>query len=76
MVRLMAVVPHEEYCDALYQLEEVEQLATIEKLADMLGLKTKQYNADQIRCSCPNHGGEHKLSRSFDPVAFAAKLVH
>jgi hypothetical protein len=41
----------------------------------MLGLKTKRYNADQIRCSCPIHGGEHKLSRSFDPVAFAAKLA-
>jgi hypothetical protein len=55
--------------------EEVEQLATIEELADMPGLKTKRYNANQIRCSCPIHGGEHKLSRSFDPVAFAAKLA-
>ena len=52
----------------------IEQLATIEELADMLGLKTKRYNANQVR-SCPIHGGEHKLRRSFDPVAFAAKLA-
>lgn len=38
--------------------EEVEKLATIEELAEMLGLKTKRYNANQIRCSCPIHGGE------------------
>lgn len=37
---------------------DVEQLATIEELADMLGLKTKRYNAAQIRCSCPIHGGD------------------
>ena len=24
----------------------------------MLGLKTKRYNASQIRCACPVHGGE------------------
>lgn len=36
----------------------VEELATIEELADMLGLKTKRHGAAQIRCSCPVHGGE------------------
>jgi hypothetical protein len=40
--------------------EEVEQLATIDELADMLGLKTKAYNAAQIRCACPVHGGDEK----------------
>jgi hypothetical protein len=38
--------------------EDVERLATIEELAEMLGLKTKKYNASQIRCACPVHGGE------------------
>lgn len=56
----------------LISFEEVEQLATIEKLADMPWTENQ---AIQIRCSCPNHGGEHKPSRSFDPVAFAAKLA-
>jgi hypothetical protein len=40
--------------------EEVEQLATIDELAEMLGLKTKAYNAAQIRCACPVHGGDEK----------------
>jgi hypothetical protein len=40
--------------------EEVEQLATIDELAEMLGLKTKPYNAAQIRCACPVHGGDEK----------------
>jgi hypothetical protein len=37
----------------LISFEEVEQLATIEELADMLGLKNKRYNGNQIRCSVP-----------------------
>jgi hypothetical protein len=37
---------------------DVEQLATIEGMAEMLGLKTKRYNASQIRSACPVHGGE------------------
>jgi hypothetical protein len=38
--------------------EEVEQLATIEQLADVLGLNTRRYGASgQVRCSCPQHGG-------------------
>src|SRR5882672_12764492 len=40
--------------------DEVEQLATIDELAEMLGLKTKPYNAAQIRCACPVHGGDEK----------------
>jgi hypothetical protein len=38
--------------------EDVEQLADIEELANMLGLKTKKYNASQVRCACPIHGGD------------------
>ena len=38
--------------------EEVEALATIEQLAEMLGLATHKYGANQIRCSCPVHGGD------------------
>jgi len=39
--------------------EDVEQLATIEQLADMLGLKTKP-SGNQLRCTCPIHGGDDR----------------
>lgn len=39
--------------------EDVEQLATIEELADMLGLQTNRHgNSGQVRCACPIHGGD------------------
>ena len=60
MIELEAVVPHKENCDALINFEEVKQLATIDELAGMLGLKTKPYNAAQIRCACLVHGGDEK----------------
>jgi hypothetical protein len=50
MVRLTAVVPHEENRDALYQ-PRGSRAARDNLKADMLGLKT--FNANQIRCSCP-----------------------
>ncbi len=43
----------------------VEQLATIEQLADMLGLNPKKERT-QLRCSCPIHGGERSLAISPD----------
>lgn len=38
---------------------EVESLASIEQLVDMLGLKVKHQGA-QLRCSCPVHGGDER----------------
>jgi hypothetical protein len=58
MVELVAAVPQKETAMAFIDFEKVEQLATIEELADMLGLKTKRYNPSQIRCACPVHSGE------------------
>jgi hypothetical protein len=37
----------------------VEQLATIEQLADMLGLKVKR-SGRQLRCACPVHAGDER----------------
>jgi hypothetical protein len=39
--------------------DEVAELASIEQLADMLGLKT-QSSGRQLRCSCPVHGGDDR----------------
>lgn len=44
---------------------DVEQLASIEQLADMLGLKCKREKT-QLRCSCPIHGGDRSLAISPD----------
>ena len=39
--------------------EQVEELATIEQLAQMLGLDTHRYGSTgQLRCPCPVHGGD------------------
>ncbi|WP_316164996.1 MULTISPECIES: hypothetical protein [unclassified Bradyrhizobium] len=38
--------------------DEVEQLASIEQLAEMLGLQTHRYSSRQVRCACPVHGGD------------------
>lgn len=49
--------------------EEVERLATIEQLADALGLETHRYGASgQVRCSCPQHGGD-KDALAITPAA-------
>jgi hypothetical protein len=45
--------------------EDVERLATIEQLAEMLGLNPKKERT-QLRCSCPIHGGERSLAISPD----------
>jgi hypothetical protein len=39
--------------------EEVERLASIEQLAEMLGLNAKK-SGRQLRCSCPVHGGDER----------------
>ena len=39
--------------------DEVELLATIEQLAQMLGLRAKQ-SGRQLRCVCPIHGGDDR----------------
>lgn len=38
--------------------EQVEELATIDQLTDMLSLQTHRYGSQQIRCVCPVHGGD------------------
>jgi hypothetical protein len=45
--------------------EDVEQLATIDQLAEMLGLNPKKERT-QLRCSCPIHGGVRSLAISPD----------
>jgi hypothetical protein len=45
--------------------EDVEGLATIDQLAEMLGLNPKKERT-QLRCSCPIHGGERSLAISPD----------
>lgn len=39
--------------------EAVEQLASIEQLATMLGLELKR-SGSALRCECPVHGGDHR----------------
>lgn len=39
--------------------DEVEQLATIEQLAEMLNLPAKR-SGQQLRCACPVHGGDDR----------------
>lgn len=39
--------------------EDVEQLATIEQLAETLGLNAKK-TGTQLRCACPIHGGDDR----------------
>jgi hypothetical protein len=39
--------------------EDIEQLATIEQLAEMLSLSV-QRNGRQLRCVCPVHGGDER----------------
>jgi len=39
--------------------EEVESLASIEQLAEMLGLNAKR-SGHQLRCACPVHGGDDR----------------
>jgi hypothetical protein len=61
--------------------EDVEQLATIEQLADRLGLHAKP-SGRQLRCTCPVHGGDDrtlaitpdvKSKRGSDGVFFCQK---
>lgn len=42
---------------------DVEKLATIEQLANMLNLNARK-SGMQLRCSCPVHGGERSLAIS------------
>jgi hypothetical protein len=48
--------------------EDVEGLATIDQLAEMLGLNPKKERT-QLRCSCPIHGGERSLAISPDVLS-------
>jgi hypothetical protein len=43
--------------------EQVQELATIEQLAEMLNLETRR-SGTQLRCPCPVHGGERSLAIS------------
>jgi hypothetical protein len=72
MVRLGTEVPNiqEATVGNFIDFEEVEALATIEDLAEILGLETRRYNASQIRCACPVHGGEDP---SLSARAFVSK---
>lgn len=56
---LIPIRQEEAVAQKFIPFEDVEALATIDQLAQMLGLDIKRSGA-QFRCACPVHGGDHR----------------